>query len=50
MHALDVFDQMRQSRGQRWAEVVNPLGKEIDRLDFAAAATLCEKYLTQSKG
>jgi chemotaxis protein histidine kinase CheA len=49
MQAVDVFDQMRQGQGPRWDELLTPLGEEIARLDFAAALTLCEAYLTPSK-
>jgi CheY-like chemotaxis protein len=48
MQAVDVFDQIRQRRGDQWNAVVNPLGVEMGRLDFAAAANLCEVYLKQS--
>jgi signal transduction histidine kinase/DNA-binding response OmpR family regulator len=48
MQALDHFDRMRQGQEQRWSEILNPLGVEISRLDFAAAAALCESYFNQS--
>jgi signal transduction histidine kinase/DNA-binding response OmpR family regulator len=48
MQALDVLDQMRLGQGQRWSEILDPLGVEMGRLDFAAAAAVCETYLRQS--
>ena len=47
MQAIDVFEQMRLGQGQRWSDILNPLGEEIRRLDFAAAAALCEAYASE---
>jgi CheY-like chemotaxis protein len=50
LQALDVFDKMLRDHAQQWSEVLLPLGQAIGRLDFAAAAALCETHLTGSAG
>jgi HPt (histidine-containing phosphotransfer) domain-containing protein len=50
MQALDAFEQMRLAQGQRWSGILHPISKEIERLDFDAAAALCEAYFSQSRG
>ncbi|MEI8157483.1 MAG: ATP-binding protein [Burkholderiales bacterium] len=48
MQALEVFDNIRLGKGQRWGALVDPLGEAIGRLDFPAATALCEAYLKPS--